>query len=279
MSENQNLNTPQTHIFPLGYRCSSAGILKQLSLKTESYPFDWLVSRLPVIQHCLETNFRYFIQDISNNYAQYKTVTQHYEFNGTTTFICDETVVANTYYNQMPISLVHFAQPLRLPHDTYAFPLVMNHHNIFTPSDFEYYQRCIQRFHNVLNQPTQPTMYLYIHPALSTIEFEMHKSSLISEIKSFQQFLQTTYPQTYPKGIVFIPIKTQHPYPITNVYPNPIETIHNTLNTNNEAQCIINVVYMNKDFIDAGEIFMRNAYIETDAISAYVKQMAYNTRP
>ena len=78
-------------LFPLGYRCSSAGILKQLQLKTESYPFDWLVSRLPVIQHCLETNFQYFIEDISNNYAQYKTITQHYEFDGTTTFICDET--------------------------------------------------------------------------------------------------------------------------------------------------------------------------------------------
>jgi hypothetical protein len=242
-------------------------------LKTESYPFDWLVSRLPVIQHCLETNFQYFIEDISNNYAQYKTITQHYEFDGTTTFICDETVVANTYYAQMSIHPVYYTQPLQSPRDTYAFPLVMNHHNIFTQSDFDYYQRCIQRFKNLLTQPTQPTMYLYIHPALSTTEYELHKAALISEVVNFQQFLQITYPQTYPKGLAFIPLKTQHPYPITNVYPNPIETIHNTLNTENEAQCIIHIVYMNKDFIDAGEIFMRNAYIETDAIIAYIKQM------
>ena len=32
-----------------GYRCSCAGILKDLGLKHESYPFDWLISNLSVI--------------------------------------------------------------------------------------------------------------------------------------------------------------------------------------------------------------------------------------
>jgi len=31
------------------------------------------------------------------------------------------------------------------------------------------------------------------------------------------------------------------------------------------------VVYTNRDFIDAGEIFMQNAYIETDKICELVK--------
>ena len=53
-----------------------------------------------------------------------------------------------------------------------------------------------------------------------------------------------------------------------------IEEIHNSLNEKGEdiPQCIICLVYMNKDFIDAGEIFMRNAYIETDQIIKYISQ-------
>ena len=30
-------------VFSLGYRCSSAGLLKYIAFKTESYPFDWYV--------------------------------------------------------------------------------------------------------------------------------------------------------------------------------------------------------------------------------------------
>jgi len=35
------------------------------------------------------------------------------------------------------------------------------------------------------------------------------------------------------------------------------------------------VVYTNRDFIDAGEIFMQNAYIETDKICELIQ--GYNT--
>ena len=48
-------------IISFGYRCSSAGFLKKLGLKNESYPFDWLISRLFVIKHCVESNFTVFL--------------------------------------------------------------------------------------------------------------------------------------------------------------------------------------------------------------------------
>lgn len=257
-------------MFPLGYRCSSAGILKLLGKKKESYPFDWCVSRLPVVQHCLETNFKYFIEDVSNNYKSYKTVTQHYEPNGTTLFICDEMVVANTYYANHPISQVHFTQPLQAPKDTYAFPLVMNHHNIFDDNDRDYYIRCISRFKQMLETPS-PKMYLYIHPALSETEYETHQSILMNELAQFQLFMQSKYPTTYPRGLIFIPIKTQIPYPIT-AQKEPVQLLTNTLDHPTGPQYVVYLVYMNKDFVDAGEIFMRNAYIETDAIINIVKQ-------
>jgi hypothetical protein len=45
----------------LGYRCSSAALLKKLQLKNESYPFDWLVSRLSVIEDSIQSGFKEFL--------------------------------------------------------------------------------------------------------------------------------------------------------------------------------------------------------------------------
>ena len=33
-------------VISFGHRCSSATIIQNLNLKTESYPFDWLVSKI-----------------------------------------------------------------------------------------------------------------------------------------------------------------------------------------------------------------------------------------
>jgi hypothetical protein len=264
------------YIFSMGYRCSSAGILKHLRVKKESYPFDWIVSRLPVIRHCLETDFRHFISDISANYHSATTHTIHYDESSpqNNMYVCDEPVQYNTYYARFPISRIHTSTPLAMPNDTYAYPLLLNHHNIFSEKDYAYFERCIGRMKTLLDDPRPNKMYLYIHPALTDSEYSGNSSELISELLSFQTFLQTKYPYTYPKGLVFLPVKTTYPYPITDHVPNVIEEIHNTLDKMGEPQCIINVVYMNRDFVDAGEIFMRNAYIETEYIMNYVREMS-----
>jgi hypothetical protein len=117
-------------------------------------------------------------------------------------------------------------------------------------------------------------MYLYIHPALTLTEFTGYRDILVAECIGFQRYLEEKYPDSYPVGLVFIPVKTAHPYPITNHYPKVIEEIYNTLKINGKPQCIMNAVYANKDFVDAGEIFMQNAYIETDAIVEYVRNIS-----
>ena len=45
-------------IFSVGHRCTSASLIKELHMKYESYPFDWVVSKLDVINHCLNDNFK-----------------------------------------------------------------------------------------------------------------------------------------------------------------------------------------------------------------------------
>lgn len=274
MNENILPNKPvKTRFLSFGYRCSSAGILKQLEIKTESHPFDWIVSRLPIIQHCLETDFKYYIQDISNTYCLQQTQTVHYEISSNDPLlICDETVYYNTYYAEYKLSPYHTTQPLSMPKDTYSYPLLMNHHKMMDPEVQSYFHRCIGRLERLLSSPKQK-MYLYIHPALSVKEWNTHRSGLMDELLAFQQFLHDRYPQTYPRGLLFLPIKTEHPYPITDYYPTVLEEVHNTLSaTDGNPQCSIYLVYMNRDFIDAGEVFMRNAYIETEAIISKIRE-------
>ena len=153
-----------TQFLSFGYRCSSAGILKLLQIKTESHPFDWIVSRLPVIQHCLETDFHHFIQDVSNTYCFHDTKTIHYDTNHPENdlFICDEKVYYNTYYLTFTISPFHTTFPLSVPEDTYAYPLLLNHHNIFESEIQSYFIRCIGRLKQQLSLPHRK-MYLYIH--------------------------------------------------------------------------------------------------------------------
>ena len=45
----------------LGPRCHTASFLKRNKLKKESYPFDWIFSNTGMITHCLEDNFKTFL--------------------------------------------------------------------------------------------------------------------------------------------------------------------------------------------------------------------------
>jgi hypothetical protein len=45
----------------LGENCSSAWYLKQSGLKAESYPFDWIFSSPEIVLHCIEDEFKTFL--------------------------------------------------------------------------------------------------------------------------------------------------------------------------------------------------------------------------
>jgi len=280
---------PKYTFVSMGYRCSSAGILKRLGLKHASYPFDWMISRLPVIRHCIATNFVHFLHDAPNPHLYGMVETRTYDYSSTPELICDETILYNRYYMDFPMKEMHLPRPHKMPGDTYAYPLAMNHHNVNGETDHAYYMRCIGRFQtlfrgvdcaqsvttqsataqSVTTQSATP-MYLYIHPTLSMTEYTQHWPFLLREYLSFQEFMERTYPQTRPIGMFILPVRTEHAYPITA----HIETIlcekHNTLRSITEPRCVINVLYANRDFVDAGEIWMKNAYIETDTLCDYI---------
>lgn len=284
--ESQNQTQP-TYI-SLGYRCSTAGILKRLGLKHESFPFDWLISRLPIIKDCIETRFAYFIDP--KWYVKKQTHTTHYH-EGTTPVpmkICNETIYENVHYanlyqdqdqDQTPKTM-NIPEPLsRENGDTYAHLLAMNHRNINDPETQAYYARCIDRFVHYWENPT-PVIGIYIHPTITEKEYQDQYIHLVQE---FREFYEKTMPKHW-SAVFFILVRTNHPYPITDHIPECLQTLYtDTQQHTTEPQTTdttpptdknqtpsrnirIYVVYTNRDFVDAGEIFMHNPYIETDKI-------------
>jgi hypothetical protein len=253
----------------LGYRCSTAGIIKRLHRKTESYPFDWMISRLSVIRDCIQTQFRYFID--STQYAQKRTHTTHYHEGSKPTprLICNESVHENTYYQThegiRETASARIPQPLSIEKgDTYASIMAFNHRDIREDNTQEYYKRCIDRFYAILD-PAATTreriIGLYIHQTITEQEYAEQHQPLCDE---FRDFYQSTLPEHW-SAVFFIMVRTDHPYPITAYKPNVIECVYTESITPTRYMRVY-VVYTNRDFIDAGEIFMQNAYIETDTM-------------
>ena len=272
---------PEPIYISLGYRCSTASILKRLGLKHESFPFDWMVSRLPIIKDCIETRFAYFIDPTC--YVKKQTHTTHYH-KGTTPVpmkICDETIYENVHYTNKYQTQTQTQPTLLIPEplsrengDTYAHLLAMNHRNINEPETQAYYERCIERFVHYW-EPTAPTptpvIGIYIHPTITEKEYQDQSKDLQHE---FREFYEKTMPKHW-SAVFFIIVRTEHPYPITDHIPECLQNLYTqneeTTNTQtptptNSRYIRIYLLYTNRDFVDAGEIFMHNPYIETDKI-------------
>jgi hypothetical protein len=254
------------HIFSFGYRCSSAGILKYLKMKHESYPFDWLISRLPIVKDCIETDFQHFLN--KENYEKRETQTIHYgDTANNNRFVCNETILYNTYYQEkFSKNELLIPDKLQLPNDTYAYHLALNHRNILCDTDYEYFERCIERFKKIIQSPEEK-MYLYIHPVLSISEYELKKEELINQLTSFQEYMSSI--TSLIKGLFIIVVRTNFDHPVINHLPKIIEKIEITEYV---KDCSIYILYTHKNFIDAGEIFMQQNYeLETNALIQLVQ--------
>lgn len=106
------------HVCSLGTQCSSSSLIKNLGLKLESYPFDWIFTRPSIVIDCLQTNFTRLLD--KSNYNQSvkdnKNVHKYYYPNGLTMF---------------------------------------QHHNPYRNKDYEYFVRCVNRFNALLKSPNK----------------------------------------------------------------------------------------------------------------------------
>lgn len=259
-------------IISLGYRCSSAGILKSLGIKTESYPFDWLVSRLPIIENCIQTDFREFMNPdnyrcatgVTNNYTSTDPASQQW--------VCNESFCFNEFYERYHSHIgnmkYYLPQPIDPSRDAYGYKLMMNHRNIKKhQTDQEYFARCVERWKSLT---TKKRLALYIHPAIFYEDFLSMKSELIGELKRAYQSISITHPHD---GIYIIPVKTPFEYPTNHCCKYVLEEQPDDPIV---PRCRICILWTNLNFIDAGEIFMGNSYVETYVVKDYLYQTVNN---
>ena len=101
------------HVCSLGPFCHSSQILKQNGLKKCSYPFDWIFSSCDNIIHCLEDDFKIFLDQ--------------------------------SFYN--PISKTQCG------HSYYHPQMFNHHNPLYNENDYQYFVRCVGRFKQLLVNP------------------------------------------------------------------------------------------------------------------------------
>jgi hypothetical protein len=262
-TENPGLNNGNVKYVSFGYRCSSSGLLRRLGLREESHPFDWMVSRLPVIQHCIETDFSHFLA-VADTKAATSTASYNPDSGDKEILVCDETVWHNTYYPEPAPE--HTSKHWVVGRDTYAYSAAFNHHNMQDPDVHKYFTRCIERLRDIILSGVE-MRFLYVHPIHDTEEHLRHCDALAADFAQFFEFIQASRGLNYLKntlaktrGIFVLPVRTKCEYPITNTYPNPVESVFDG------GDYLVVRLQCNRDIVDAGEIWYRNGYIEEDRI-------------
>lgn len=232
MSENSILS-PQTQFFSFGYRCSSAGILKSMQLKYESFPFDWLISRLDVIKHCLEDEFHEFLNQ-SNYVRKYSKTYEMIDSNKG--YVCDEHLMVNSFYQD----------PKEMDlENAYGYKLAMNHHNIWENKDYDYYLRCVKRFMSLMST-SHIKNYIHITPLMNVSKYVETKEKILEEFILFDHFMYN-YSNQKTNGIFFVMIRQNLP---------ETEPYMEVLYSSDINDTRIYAVYSNNTMKDAGEIFI-----------------------
>tara|TARA_B100000035_G_scaffold136208_1_gene116089 strand:+ start:2806 stop:5253 length:2448 start_codon:yes stop_codon:yes gene_type:complete len=222
----------QTHYkcFSLGYRCTTSGLLKSLGLKNESHPFDWNISRLNVIQECLYDGFRDFMD--LDNYGHRHTKTYDM-LNSMEHIVCNEYITYNKVY-----------QPNFQTDHTYEARLGFNHKNLLIKEDYEYYQRCIERFEHFLREDEESKMGVYMSPMITSEQEVMLE---LNQIYEFENFILNYGNKSVKKNIYFIVYKDKS-------RPRSKLELYQTLENGSQ----IFKIHVRPFILDAGEFFIEN---------------------
>jgi hypothetical protein len=235
-----NTLVEKTILFSVGHRCTSASLIKEMKHKFETYPFDWVVSKLDVLVHCIETDFKEYLR--VENYLDKETET----FNlcdDVKTHVCNEKIVYNKYYEDE-----YIPDKLENTIGTYGMKLAMTHHDIRKEIDYQYFQRCIERFKKVLSLPQQK-FYLYVHPIMGMTDYEANVGygGLLSYFNAFSDYLKTRTANAV--GIFFVVVKNQ-------ARKGETEILFET------DDIVVQTLFANQDLIDGGGVYSGDFYTE-----------------
>lgn len=117
----------------LGANCFTSAFQKRWGLKQWSGPFDWIFSSARMAAHCIEDDFRTFLDR-----SEYEPVPLPQRRDGPT-------------FNRVD----H-----RFYRDRFQVPYVFNHHDVHQDTDYGYLTRCVARFRQCLAQPGKKAFLL-----------------------------------------------------------------------------------------------------------------------
>jgi hypothetical protein len=230
----------KTILFSVGHRCTSASLIKEMRHKFETYPFDWIVSKLDVLVHCIETDFVEYLR--VENYLDKQCET----FNlcdDVKTHVCHENIVYNKYYEDE-----YVLDKVENTFGTYGMKLAMTHHDIRADKDYQYFQRSIERFKKILALPQQK-FYLYVHPIMGMVDYEENvgRGGLLTYFNAFSDYLNTRTDNAV--GIFFVVVKNQ-------ARKGEVEVLFET------EDIVVNTLFANQDLIDGGGVYSGDFYTE-----------------
>jgi hypothetical protein len=142
--------------------------------------------------------------------------------------------------------------------NTYQYYLAMNHHNIKETKDTEYYQRCVERFRQLIVSPDKK-IYLHILPLCTKTKYEENSAKWVDECVEFNQFLYEYSKQTTQGIFIILARENNTSFRYELLYHNP------------ENNTKIFVFYTNRRFIDAGETFMGECHQEMNQIMRIIE--------
>ena len=134
----------------IGPNCDTADILIKANIRLEAYPFDYIYSNLYIIKHCIDDNFKKFLNN--NYYKEYyihnRKKTQHvyyYKMLNTNAFY-----LYNEFLNIRPSNRGKIIQENNVKYDNIDFenvilkerPLFFHHDLLNNDIYHSFYKRC-----------------------------------------------------------------------------------------------------------------------------------------
>ena len=235
----------KTIVFSIGHRCTSTSLIQMMNKKFETYPFDWIVSKLNVIAHCMDNDFEEFLR--VENYQDMQSETFNL-CNGEKKHVCWDRAVYNTYYeNKNKDENPDIDSNSNTDtNGTYGLQLAMTHHDIRTEKDTQYFKRCIGRLKNILSL-TQKKYYLYTHPIMDNEKYVNDMEYLQSYFESFTEYFK---------------MRTENSFGIYLIIVNHEEKKGTIDMIASSPDYVIYTVYTNRNLIDSGAVFSGDFYTE-----------------
>ena len=200
--QHQAHHEKRTYFFSIGHRCSSSSILRLLKLKTESYPFDWVVSSLPTIRDCIQNDFVEFLRP--ENYEVIETITGN-QLDGRMHIVCNEKPEVNRVYSETGYANIGHRKNMNGLPCTYAQSLALTHHSMTNAENVEYYKRCVARFWQRMESGYwEKKRYLHIHPYIGVYEYDLFKHDLKREWQDFSRFMARKMGEV--RGVFIVPM-------------------------------------------------------------------------